>query len=108
MCNHTVVRPAASPVSETTSVITTSDVEVKPLDNGGQRQFSELNGFNCEVCEKAFRKREHLLQHRKLHTGKCSYRLFSRGIRKIEKLLLLRFIMLLEVLKRLGRCIDRL
>jgi len=26
--------------------------------------------FPCDVCEKKFKRKEHLIQHRKLHTGK--------------------------------------
>lgn len=28
--------------------------------------------FPCDVCERKFKRKEHLIQHRKLHTGKCS------------------------------------
>lgn len=28
--------------------------------------------FPCDVCEKKFKRKEHLIQHRKLHTGKWS------------------------------------
>lgn len=26
--------------------------------------------FPCDICEKKFKRKEHLIQHRKLHTGK--------------------------------------
>lgn len=27
--------------------------------------------FPCDICEKKFKRKEHLIQHRKLHTGIC-------------------------------------
>lgn len=31
------------------------------------------NSFNCDVCGKPFKRKEHLFQHRKLHTGERPY-----------------------------------
>ncbi|KAK7600905.1 hypothetical protein V9T40_008346 [Parthenolecanium corni] len=81
VCNHTVVRPAISSVStgsETNSSATLSVATPKlPVD--GVKPYSDLNGFSCDICEKPFRKREHLLQHRKLHTGDRPYICTSCG-----------------------------
>ncbi len=74
VCNHTVVRPATTTVSivseqkSPTSVIEAEEpkFEVKPA----RRLYSEQNGFKCDICQKPFRKKEHLFQHRKLHSGK--------------------------------------
>ncbi|XP_011315155.1 zinc finger protein 554-like [Fopius arisanus] len=34
---------------------------------------STTNSFSCDVCGKPFKRREHLFQHRKLHTGERPY-----------------------------------
>lgn len=35
---------------------------ISPDDKGG-------GNFTCEICGKPFKRKEHLFQHRKLHTG---------------------------------------
>lgn len=32
-----------------------------------------MGQFNCDVCSKPFKRKEHLFQHRKLHTGERPY-----------------------------------
>lgn len=77
VCNHTVVRPVTSVESVTTqSSVTTSVIQSNrspsnyTSDKPSKCSYSEdNNGFICDICGKLFRKKEHLFQHRKLHSG---------------------------------------
>lgn len=74
ICNHTIVRPATSSVSNipqqnaATSVIQSVNSLYSPTKSPRKASNNE-QFFKCDVCEKPFRKKEHLFQHRKLHSG---------------------------------------
>ena len=75
ICNHTVVRPATDTDSISRSSVSTSVIQSNPIMFNTTKPtkwlYSEDNGFKCDICGKPFRKKEHLFQHRKLHSGGC-------------------------------------
>ncbi|XP_065206799.1 zinc finger protein 610-like [Planococcus citri] len=78
ICNHTIVRPATSSESNmpqqnaATSVIQSVNSIFTPTKPSRKAANSD-QFFKCDVCEKPFRKKEHLFQHRKLHSGERPY-----------------------------------
>ncbi|KAJ8682297.1 hypothetical protein QAD02_018089 [Eretmocerus hayati] len=41
--------------------------------NGVKEDNANVSQFSCDVCSKPFKRKEHLFQHRKLHTGERPY-----------------------------------
>lgn len=52
----------------TTSVIQSINSTYSP-NKSSKKLANNEQFFKCDVCEKPFRKKEHLFQHRKLHSG---------------------------------------
>ncbi|XP_044742969.1 zinc finger protein 236 [Chrysoperla carnea] len=54
----------------TVTTMTTSSTSTTPITTPPKHQFSVQNGlYMCDTCDKTFKRKEHLMQHRKLHSG---------------------------------------